>query len=98
MYDHTKRIPVTRREALRRVGGGFGMMAFAGMLGESMARAGIGPDLATTGVSTANLDYHDGERYPTLVRVDGTPDYLDDITKPLTTPEKAPEEKRDASN
>ncbi len=57
MFDHTKRIPVTRREALRRVGGGFGMMAFAGMLSESMARAGISPDLATTGVSSANLDY-----------------------------------------
>jgi predicted metalloprotease with PDZ domain len=42
-------------------------------------------------VSTADIDYHDGERYPVLERVDGTPDYLDDITKPLTTPEKAPE-------
>ena len=53
-----------------------------------------------TFVTTANLDYHDGERYPSLVRVDGTPDYLDDITKPLTTPEKAPAERsdRDASN
>jgi predicted metalloprotease with PDZ domain len=47
-------------------------------------------------VTTADLDYHDGERYPSLVRVDGTPDYLDDITKPLTTPEKAPAEKKDA--
>ena len=37
------------------------------------------------------IDYHDGERYPVLERVEGTPDYLDDITKPLTTPEKAPE-------
>jgi predicted metalloprotease with PDZ domain len=37
-------------------------------------------------VTMADIDYHDGERYPTLVRVDGTPDYLDDITKPLTTP------------
>jgi predicted metalloprotease with PDZ domain len=43
-------------------------------------------------VTTADLDYHDGERYPSLVRVDGTPDYLDDITKPLTKPEVAPEE------
>jgi len=51
-----------------------------------------------TFVTTAELDYHDGERYPSLVRVDGTPDYLDDITKPLTTPEKAPEEKRDTAN
>jgi len=37
-------------------------------------------------VTMADIDYHDGERYPTLVRVEGTPDYLDDITKPLTTP------------
>jgi predicted metalloprotease with PDZ domain len=51
-----------------------------------------------TFVTTADINYHDGERFPSLVRVDGTPDYLDDITKPLTTPEKAPEEKRDASN
>ncbi len=49
-----------------------------------------------TFVTTADLDYHDGERYPSLVRVDGTPDYLDDITKPLTTPEKAPADKKDA--
>ncbi|MBN9659348.1 MAG: DUF1501 domain-containing protein [Acidobacteria bacterium] len=46
MSDHKSRNPTTRREALRRVGNGFGMMAFAGMLGESMARAGavLGPD------------------------------------------------------
>ncbi len=40
-------------------------------------------------VSLVDLDYHDGERYPTLVRVDGTADYLDEITKPLTTPPSA---------
>jgi predicted metalloprotease with PDZ domain len=51
-----------------------------------------------TFVTTADIDYHEGERYPSLVRVDGMPDYLDDITKPLTTPEKAPEEKKDATN
>ena len=45
-----------------------------------------------TFVTTADLDYHDGERYPSLVRVDGTPDYIDDITKPLTKPEVAPAE------
>jgi predicted metalloprotease with PDZ domain len=49
-----------------------------------------------TFVTNADIDYHDGERYPSLVRVDGTPDYLDEITKPLTTPEKAPAEKKDA--
>jgi predicted metalloprotease with PDZ domain len=41
-------------------------------------------------VSLIDIDYHDGERYPMLERVEGTPAYLDDITKPLTVPEKAP--------
>ena len=41
-------------------------------------------------VRTAEIDYHGGERYPVLERVEGTPAFLDDITKPLTTPEKAP--------
>lgn len=31
--------PFTRREALCRMGGGFGMMAFAGLVGESLAKA-----------------------------------------------------------
>ena len=47
---HKSRNPDTRREALRRIGNGFGMAAFAGMLGRSMARAGV-----TNGV--AKLDY-----------------------------------------
>jgi len=47
-----------------------------------------------TFVTLADIDYHDGERYPSLVRLEGTPAYLDDITKPLTTPEKAPTEKK----
>jgi predicted metalloprotease with PDZ domain len=51
-----------------------------------------------TFVTTANIDYHDGERYPRLVRADGTTDYLDDITKPLTTPEAIPAAKKDDSN
>jgi predicted metalloprotease with PDZ domain len=40
-------------------------------------------------VTFADLNYHDGERYPVLVRVDGTPDYLDDITKPRASPSAA---------
>jgi len=32
-----------------------------------------------------DIDYHDGERYPVLKRKEGTPDYLDDITKARTT-------------
>lgn len=46
-------------------------------------------------VRTAEIDYHDGERYPALERVAGKPDYLDEIIKPLTKPEVVPEEKRD---
>jgi predicted metalloprotease with PDZ domain len=37
-------------------------------------------------VLNLDIDYHEGEKYPVLVRVEGTPDYLDEITKPLTTP------------
>jgi predicted metalloprotease with PDZ domain len=40
-------------------------------------------------VSTADIDYHDGERYPVLERVDGTPAYLDDIIKPLASSQPA---------
>jgi len=47
-------------------------------------------------VSMIDLDYHDGERFPVMERVEGTPAYLDDITKPLTTPQKAPEEEKKA--
>jgi hypothetical protein len=37
-----------------------------------------------TRVRTVAIDYHGGERYPHLERIDSTPDYLDEITKPLT--------------
>ena len=39
-------------------------------------------------VRTADIGYHGGERYPVLERVNGTPDYLDDITKPVTKDEQ----------
>jgi predicted metalloprotease with PDZ domain len=44
-------------------------------------------------VETVNINYHDGEKFPTLQRVDGTPDYLGDIAAPLTTPQHAPDYK-----
>jgi predicted metalloprotease with PDZ domain len=43
-------------------------------------------------LSTADVDYHDGERYPVLQRVEGMPAYLDDITKPLSTLQPVPSE------
>ena len=36
-----------------------------------------------TKLTEVNLDYHDGQRYPSLQRTEGTTDYLDEITKPL---------------
>jgi predicted metalloprotease with PDZ domain len=35
-------------------------------------------------VRSVDINYHDGERYPALQRIDGTPAVLDDITKPLS--------------
>ena len=35
-------------------------------------------------LTTLDLNYHDGQRYPSLERVQGTPDLLDEITKPLS--------------
>ena len=34
-------------------------------------------------VKAVDIDYHDGERYPTLVRDSTQNDYLDEITSPL---------------
>lgn len=43
---------------------------------------------ADTFVHSATIDYHGGERFPVLERVNGTHDYLDEITTPLTKLEK----------
>ncbi|HEX7326054.1 MAG TPA: hypothetical protein VF292_11985 [Rhodanobacteraceae bacterium] len=40
--------------------------------------------------STMQVDYHGGLRYPHLVRVPGTPDYLDQILAPLPVPKQPP--------
>ena len=39
--SHRSRPPVTRREALCRMGNGFGMLAFASMIGQSLSAAGL---------------------------------------------------------
>jgi predicted metalloprotease with PDZ domain len=39
-------------------------------------------------VQTAEIEYHRGEQYPVLARVNGTPDYLDDIAQPQTEGKK----------
>src|SRR5579883_2357068 len=55
MFEHECGNPLTRREALRRVGNGFGMMAFAGMLNQTLLRAGV--STADGGVMTGELDF-----------------------------------------
>jgi predicted metalloprotease with PDZ domain len=37
-------------------------------------------------ITPVAVDYHGGQRYPAMVRVEGTKDYLDEITAPLTRP------------
>ena len=56
MSTHKSSNPLTRREALRKVGNGFGMMAFAGMLGNSLARAGAVLD-SDGNIGMSKLDY-----------------------------------------
>ena len=40
-YPHKASNPVTRREALCRMGNGFGMLAFASLVGDSLTKAGL---------------------------------------------------------
>ncbi|MBP6715924.1 MAG: DUF1501 domain-containing protein, partial [Acidobacteria bacterium] len=39
--SHKRTPPVTRRDALCQIGNGFGMLAFASLVGESLAAAGV---------------------------------------------------------
>ncbi|HSU19297.1 MAG TPA: hypothetical protein VLI45_06075 [Acidobacteriaceae bacterium] len=41
-------------------------------------------------IRPVEIDYHDGQRYPVLVRDDSRKDYLDEITTALTKPPAAP--------
>ena len=52
MTEHKSRNPFTRREALRRIGNGFGMAAFAATVGQSLARAAeTNPKMDGSGVA-----------------------------------------------
>lgn len=46
-------------------------------------------------LTTAEIDYHDGERYPALERIADTPAYMDDILKPLASSPPVPPEAAD---
>src|SRR5215210_6245187 len=49
--SHHSSSPVTRREALCRIGNGFGMLAFAGLVGESLEAAGLDQRRATKAIA-----------------------------------------------
>jgi predicted metalloprotease with PDZ domain len=60
-----------------------------GLLRQAIKDAVSGPAIelivANTGYyKIVKIDYHGGERYPQLVRVEGTPARLDDILQPMT--------------
>jgi predicted metalloprotease with PDZ domain len=60
-----------------------------GLLRQAIKDAVSGPAIELIVENTGyfklvKLDYHGGERYPQLVRVDGTPARLDDILQPMT--------------
>jgi predicted metalloprotease with PDZ domain len=60
-----------------------------GLLRQAIKDAVSGPAMELIVENTGyfklvKLDYHGGERYPQLVRVDGTPARLDDILQPMT--------------
>ena len=55
MFPHKSDTPLTRRDALRRVGNGFGMLAFASTVNESLLRAGV--SAADGSVMVGKLDY-----------------------------------------
>jgi predicted metalloprotease with PDZ domain len=46
-------------------------------------------------VSNVDVNYHEGEKFPALQRIDGTPALLDDITKPMTAVTPIPAVKKD---
>src|SRR5438067_8387760 len=58
---HKSRHPITRRDALCRIGNGFGMLAFASLVGESIARAAgptiFGQDIASGDGVARKLDH-----------------------------------------
>ncbi len=56
MRPHKSGMPLNRRDALCRIGNGFGMMAFAGMISDSLAKAGVDTD-ADGGLEPRKLDF-----------------------------------------
>jgi len=62
--SHHRRAPLTRRDALCRIGNGFGMMAFAGMVGQSLSAAGLDQAGGKTALKAAAAGLAKGLHHP----------------------------------
>ncbi len=77
---HKSSNPLTRRDALCRIGNGFGMMAFAGMVGRSLARAGVTDSLG----GAATLEYPQRVKRVIFLFMNGGCSSIDSFTpKPM---------------
>ena len=56
--SHKGKPPVTRRDALCKMGGGFGMLAFASLVGKSLEAAGITDRASLAGVQGQSPLHH----------------------------------------
>src|ERR1051325_9445370 len=70
MGRHKAGMPLSRRDALCRIGNGFGMAAFAGMIAESLAKAGVAAGDDGT-FETRKLDYQPKARRVIFLYMNG---------------------------
>ena len=74
--DHRERQPISRRDALCRIGNGFGMLAFAGLVGESL---GVAEALAAQAATFPNGGLHHAARakHVIFLFMNGGPSHVD---------------------
>src|SRR5207249_12202008 len=70
MGRHKAGMPLSRRDVLCRIGNGFGMAAFAGMIAESLAKAGVAAGDDGT-LETRRLDYQPKARRVIFLYMNG---------------------------
>src|SRR5437773_10882215 len=68
--SHKSRSPLTRRDALCRIGNGFGMLAFASLVGDSLAAAGLAPG-QDAGIEIRKLDHPARARHVIFLFMNG---------------------------
>ncbi len=84
MFEHKAGNPLTRREALCRVGNGFGMMAFASAVSQSLVKAGVStPDGS---VMVGKLDYPQRVKRVIFLFMNGGCSTIDSFLDPKSPP------------